>query len=893
MTDSFSVTTEMDGVVSVPVLEVDTHLYEQTVNNKEPSKKEWRGFWTVLLVQAQNALNEKAAQFLLIPLGAALWGAAGNLEYYLGAIIVIPYLLISPFVGWVADRYCKARIIQVMAFLQIFVMLGMWYSLVHHNIYGAICWFTIFAIQATLLSPAKKGIVKDIVGVKRLGFASGLVEMSGVFALMVGQVGVFIWFDVLNSSEGDAWHAAAFPTLILTLFALPPSIASLFLPRYPVLEKKSFKWSVFYEHIAQVKELWRHRELRLSEIGISYFWFYASVMLLMTLQIAKNITGGGDGFGNTGAILMGWLCGGVIAGGVVVSCMSRRKIEIGTIPLGALGMTISSVLLACFPLNSYGFNISLFISGFSGAFFLVPLNGYLQNNCDNAKRGNIIAAGNFLDMTMGLMAVIFQMSLKNIGMSIAWQCIILAILTAGITLMSLRLIPGELIKMVGLWAIQLFFRPRVLNGDRIPETGGVLLVSNHVTLVDALFLTLACQRPIRFVVAEEYIGVRLLGWILEIFDSVPISNKNPREALKIGANALKNGAVICIFPEGQLTRTGVMTECHRGFEIMANKAKVPIIPVFMDGLWGGMLSYKGSLSFIKMPKKIPHRFTVVYGEALESDKANVEILRECYQSLSALALDAISETGRSAIRRILERLGDKKIITWEGGSWSASEILIAFLENRTPKGEGIGHVWMRTFISALSDRNLMTSYWLNAQQIMRVNALQPRAKTLVTMGGRELFETSIAVFWALLSKTPVHILTKETHVPENIAQIVGSDIMRERLGNMLPANHHIPFYDFSLKAPLALPNISSRPCYATKQGIIISLSMEREVFRVDDVSMQLGLKVNSYGLLLPGFIARQDKENSKIIITGPSLLEAEELNSSIKLDVQNFLIKQD
>ncbi|MFR4437131.1 MAG: hypothetical protein ACLT8C_05515, partial [Akkermansia muciniphila] len=135
----------------------------------------WGAFWRLVLIQAQNSFNEKGAQFLLIPLGVWLYGAEGDLEYPLGAIIVLPFILFSPFVGWLSDRFCKARIIQFMALLQICVLAGMYWSLHVHNLNGAILWFCVFAVQATVFSPAKKGIVKDIVGTSRMGFASGIV----------------------------------------------------------------------------------------------------------------------------------------------------------------------------------------------------------------------------------------------------------------------------------------------------------------------------------------------------------------------------------------------------------------------------------------------------------------------------------------------------------------------------------------------------------------------------------------------------------------------------------------------------------------------------------------------------------------------------------------------
>jgi hypothetical protein len=168
---------------------------------KEPTRKEWAGFWTLVAVQAQNAFNEKAVQFLLIPLGVWLWGADGStLEYILGAIFVLPYILFSPLVGWLSDCFCKTRIVQVMSVVQILVMSCMLFCFYQHDMYAAILWFAVFATQATILSPAKKGIVKDLLGSKYFRFGSGIIEMSLVFVLLVAQIGVFFWFSYLLSA---------------------------------------------------------------------------------------------------------------------------------------------------------------------------------------------------------------------------------------------------------------------------------------------------------------------------------------------------------------------------------------------------------------------------------------------------------------------------------------------------------------------------------------------------------------------------------------------------------------------------------------------------------------------------------------------------------------------
>ena len=169
-------------------------MQEETENfYKEPTKQEWRGFWTLVAVQAQNAFNEKAVQFLLIPLGVWLWGGdASTLEYILGAIFVLPYILFSPLVGWLTDCFCKTRIIQVMSLFQIVVMSCMLFCFYKHDMEASILWFAVFATQATILSPAKKGIVKDLLGSRYIGFGSGIIEISMVFVHFLGSEEIFV-----------------------------------------------------------------------------------------------------------------------------------------------------------------------------------------------------------------------------------------------------------------------------------------------------------------------------------------------------------------------------------------------------------------------------------------------------------------------------------------------------------------------------------------------------------------------------------------------------------------------------------------------------------------------------------------------------------------------------
>lgn len=861
--------------------------------SKEPTRKEWFGFWSLIFIQIQNAFNEKAIQFILIPLAAWFYLSTqqgfAELEYPLGAIIVLPYILISPLVGWLADRYCKARIIQSMAFLQILVMGGMLFCFINHNIYWAIFWFCVFAIQATVLSPARKGIVKDMVGSKYLGFASAIVEMSVIFAILIAQISVFIWFDKLLSSTGSGWHAAEEITIIFGIIAIPVAIISLFLPRYPIdpAQKRKFSTKLFYEHFFQIKYLWRHRALRLSEIGISYFWFLAGVLMLIIIQIAKNNTHGGEGLGMEAAILMIWLNIGVIIGGVSASIICHKKIELGLIPLGAIGVTFGCIFLSCFPPQTLWSNIGFSITGAFAAAYLVPLNAYLQDNSDPAARGTVIAAGNLIDMLLGLLAVGFQMGMKEI-LGIQSQFLVLSITSLFITIVALRLIPREFIRMLGLWIMNLIYRGRIINRDKIPEYGGVLLVSNHVTYGDALFLSMISHRPIRFVVAEEFVKVRWLGWFLELFNCLPISSKHPREAISKAIQSLKEGEVICIFPEGQLTRTGTLCAMRKGVETIARKAKCKILPVYMDELWGSVLSFKGNHFFCKIPHKFPYRFTAAVGDQIDSADVSSERIMNSLRELSANCLEVSASPGKSEILRHLEMIGSHSFVSCREQSISGEEIASCLIDDRLPETSGMVTEWVRLLQDIYKDHENLSYIWLNAQQITRINSLTEKSPLLTSIGFNEPHEKVIAVLWPILTQTPIHLMpTSDVSLHDGIGQIAGGRKLRQKIYGIIP-DARIPFYDFSGGLDMALPNIAWKPCFVTERGIVISMSMCHSVFKLDDGTIQLGMRSRTKGRLMPGFYLT---EPGSTIVNGPALCEPYSLPSNIYLDESGFLVE--
>lgn len=884
-------------------------MQEETDNfYKEPSKQEWRGFWTLVAVQAQNAFNEKAVQFLLIPLGVWLWGGdASTLEYILGAIFVLPYILFSPLVGWLTDCFCKTRIIQVMSIFQIVVMSCMLFCFYQHDMEASILWFAVFATQATILSPAKKGIVKDLLGSRYIGFGSGIIEISMVFVLLLAQIGVFFLFSWLLDiyyaenafavAEKEAgWYAVILPTWVFVSLACVVAVASIWLPSYPSHQKQKFSWSLLYEHFVQIKYLWRERLLRLSELGIAYFWCLAGSLFLILIQIAKDLHPTDTAaFSLQCGILMAWLGGGVITGGAIASCLCRGKTELGLIPLGAIGITVSTFMLTVLDAASPYNHAFLLLTGAFGAMYLVPLNAFLQDHCDPANRGNIIAAGNLIDNLMGLVAVILMWLMHQCGATPNTQYFVLFLMSAFIMITTLRLIPSDFIRMIGIWVMKLFYRPRVINGNRIPEVGGALLVCNHVTYADALFLTMVCPRPIRFVVAEEFMGTKLLGWALEIFNSLPISSKNPREAITAAAQAIENGDLICIFPEGQLTRSGCLTPIRRGMELIARRAHAPVIPIYMDGVWGSIFSYYRNRFFFtppfKLPRQLPYSYTVAVGEPLPAG-FNTKTVVCTFRDLAATCLENSGGGRRERLIRTLEQTGRRAVVHYGNFSLNGIQVAGALIGLQIPETypEPI-RKWLGLLIKGTRDLVALNRMWMNVDQVRRVNALKEgRHPLLTTVGHDEPHEFILGVLWPIITRTQVYLIENEkAQIPENISQLVGSTHMRRILLESVPPRQ-VPFFDFSNRADLATANTRWRPCFATPDGVILAMSMAHSTYKVPDGTKQRGMQTRTRGILLPCFrVQLPADEEDGLVVSGPSLVSDYSLPNKLYMDESGFL----
>lgn len=306
----------------------------------------------------------------------------------------------------------------------------------------------------------------------------------------------------------------------------------------------------------------------------------------------------------------------------------------------------------------------------------------------------------------------------------------------------------------------------------------------------------------------------------------------------------------------------------------------------MDELWGSIFSYSGNRFFSKAPLRVPYRFTAAIGEPIEPDAVNPRMVINTLRELSSTCLEIAASIGRDAILNHLERIAHKPLVFSKNARLSGYEIAECLMNDTVEAEHPELRKWLSTLLDSTRSQSRLCDFWMNAQQLERVNSLQPRELLLTSVGREEVHETVATVLWPILTSTPVYLISDGDHsMPEGIRQIAGSDFLRRRLYSLVP-NTRTPFYDFSGSGDLVLPNIGWRPCFATDRGIILAMSMKRSVFKLDDGTVQLGMRARTRGRLLPGFYLNPPLSN---VIAGATLSTPYSLPPNLYLDESGFL----
>jgi len=606
----------------------------QTTGSSSGIERPWRrGFWSLWTTQFQGAFSDNVFRFLVVFIGFAMLSEDDRkwLVPLATGLFTLPFVLFSMTGGWLADRFSKRTITIGTKGLEIAVMGAATVGLALHSLPMLLTTLFLMGAQSALFSPSKYGLLPELLPEERLSWGNGLIELGTMVAIITGAVAGG-W---LYKSFEDSHVLCGF---ILIGLAAAGLVTSMGITRVPAADStRRFRVNMFGDLFAQLRLIRADKVLLYAVAGNTYFWF-------LGVLLQQNIfTYGTDLKLNETdtSLLQAAVAIGIGLGSVAAGYLSARKIEYGLVPLGAAGITVFSALLLQTGLSYVTAWTFLACLGFFGGFFIVPIAALLQHRPDPARKGAVLAAAGFLSATgMFLSAGFYYVLTASLNLSPHAIFLVGATLTLAGTIYVTWLVPDSLLRLL-LWIFtHTIYRIRVEGRDNIPERGGALFVSNHVSFVDALLVIAATDRPLRAIMFKDIYDHPIVKPFAKIMRAIPISSQlRPRDMIKSlqeASDSIKNGEVVVIFAEGQITRIGQLLPFRRGFERIMKGVDAPIVPICLDNVWGSIFSFEKGRFLWKVPRYIPYPVTVSFGKPLPATATPFEV-RQKVQELNSVA----------------------------------------------------------------------------------------------------------------------------------------------------------------------------------------------------------------------------------------------------------------
>jgi acyl-[acyl-carrier-protein]-phospholipid O-acyltransferase/long-chain-fatty-acid--[acyl-carrier-protein] ligase len=527
-------------------------------------------------------------------------------------VFTLPLALVSIVAGVLADRVSKRTVIITMKSIEVLLMSAATVALWINPAGGVLPLIVLggMGIHSALFSPAKYGILAELLPHERLAAGNGQLEMWTFLAILTGTAAPGILLSITGSS---LWLAP----LLLALLSLVGFAAAWFIPHVPPARAEGGLFNTLH---GAWSALAADRMLRLAITGAVFFWTIASLFAQNILVYAKAVLGVSDW--QSGLPLM-MLSIGIGLGAKLVGRLSQSRVEYGLIPLGATGVAIILSTVGVFAPRLPATLALMGILGIASALIFVPLNALIQWRAPNERRGSVIAFENTCVFTGILLGSLGAGALANAGVSTTGIFLATAALTVIGTGWALWLLPEALLRVILVILTNTLYRLRIVGHEHVPLQGGALLIPNHVSFIDGFLLIASIDRPIRFVVDSQYAELSLFKPFMKLLGVIPISSHGGLRvvlgALRDAGTALDNGDIVCIFPEGQITRTGTLLPFRRGFERIVKGRQVPVIPVHLDRVWGSIFSFERGRFLTKWPERVPYPVTVSFGTPLPSD----------------------------------------------------------------------------------------------------------------------------------------------------------------------------------------------------------------------------------------------------------------------------------
>jgi acyl-[acyl-carrier-protein]-phospholipid O-acyltransferase / long-chain-fatty-acid--[acyl-carrier-protein] ligase len=653
-----------------------------------------KGLQPFLWTQFLGAFNDNLFKIVVSLFAVHVAGSAGGDRELsiISAIFILPFLLFSGYAGQVADIYSKRTVLVVTKSLEIVAAsLGLYAFLVGRLELTYAVLFLI-ALQATFFSPAKYGLLPETLPDRDLSRANGVLEMSTFVAIVVGVGCGAVMFDAWKDR---LWLIGLIVVAVAVLgtglsFRIPPVPAS--------APERRIDLNPWRDIGLGLKRLRGDRVLWLTVLGLSYFWFLGALLQTDMVLFGTHVMGLSDS--RTG-LLTAFAAVGIGAGSLAAGRLSGDKVELGLAPIGSIGMGVFAVLLSW---SSHSFvlaALNLILVGFFGGLFAVPLNALLQQRSGDQEKGRLMATNNFLNMFgILLSSAALWVCMTVLRMSADRVILVFGVFTLLSSIYVLAAVPEFLVRF-SLWLLtHTIYRIRIEGQEHVPSRGPALLVCNHVSHVDGFLVGACVQRFIRFMVYRPIYEHWLLHRPLKWMNAIPVApGREGLASLERARQELKDGHVVCIFAEGAISRTGNLLPFKRGFERIANGLDVPIVPVYLDQVWGSIFSFKGGRFFWKWPVRVPYPVTVAFGRPLPSSTTAAEArltMMELGSDVTSARRPADEALGRQFVRTAKHQWfsfcmadSSKRRLTF-GDALVASLLLSRWIRRHSPDDTNVG-----------------------------------------------------------------------------------------------------------------------------------------------------------------------------------------------------------
>jgi acyl-[acyl-carrier-protein]-phospholipid O-acyltransferase / long-chain-fatty-acid--[acyl-carrier-protein] ligase len=671
-----------------------------------------RRFGPLFVVQFLGAFNDNVLKYAMLFLASytIYKNDPGQVEL-LGALatglFILPYFLLSALGGQLADRWDKARLIQLIKLAEIgFMGLGLagFYFESIPLLMGALF---LMGVHSTLFGPVKYSIMPQHLGAHEVMGGTGVIEAGTFLAILGGQ----LLAGFLTPTNAGLAATGLATVGFLTSLMIPPAPSA-----NPDLK---IDYNVFRGTWRILSEAMRGRGVWLTILGISWFFAVGAVILAEFVPLVNGVLGAQK---EVATLFLMIFSISIAVGSMLVNYLLKGEVSARYVPISALGMAVSLIYLwlatSGYDVQSNGANMATFIrsdgswhimialTGIAlfGGMFIVPLYAILMTETPKEERSQIIAANNIVNSIVTVIMVLIVSLLLGVGIDIPGLIGVLGFSTLAVALIACYLLPETVIKWMFKTALTFFYRVEVAGAENMPQPGErAVVVVNHVSFIDGLLLAAFLPGKPTFAV---HTAITKRWWIqpaLKLFDAFPVDPTNPMSAKRM-VKAVKEGRTLVIFPEGRITVTGALMKVFDGPGMVADKSDAPIIPVRIDGAQYSSFSYlRGKVRLRMFPKIkltiLPPRRFEIQGEM--SARARRAIAgRKLYDEMS-LMMFATSNSERTLYDALIDarKIHGRKTPVVEdvkrvplsyGGLITGTQALARPFKAMTERGEAVG-----------------------------------------------------------------------------------------------------------------------------------------------------------------------------------------------------------